>query len=458
MRHGDCSQVFLVGLVLASVQALSALPNFVVVFTDDQTGDAIGYDSPQKLNTPHLDRLAASGLIFEHAYVASPVCAASRASVMTSLYPQQHGVIATNGKRFARFHSGGPEAGATLPNRLNGLGYHTAAFGKSHLGDPKAYGFLEGQETSGKDHGDVKLFSLVSEFVTSSRAKEKPFFLWVAPRQPHLPLLPTDKWLDLYETDRIELPKNFRESPLPESINNQGLPREQFYRDSDYTRNWKGLTAGPPRGERHMRAFIHAYYAVISHLDFQIGRLVDELQYEGLWENTVFIFLSDNGYHLGSHGLGNKITMHEESVRVPMFATGPGIAKGKRTTALVSALDVYPTILELAGSESLPAGVMGKSLVPLFENSQATIRDVVFSEGAGVNAGPGEGHRMARSKRFKYVLTDTNEAYFFDEQIDSLEQRNLMDAALLQGQRIELRSQLKEWMESIGDRPFPGNG
>jgi arylsulfatase A-like enzyme len=451
-----CFRLLFVLLALLLTRSLYAAeqPNIVVVFTDDQTFNAIGYNNPE-VSTPNLDSLAKAGLIFDRAYVASPICAASRASMMTGLFPQQHKVVALANQNFSPYRAGGSDANLSLASQLNRLGYRTVAYGKSHLGDPKNFGFIEGEETG--PHDDVDTFARVGEFVASDRAKEKPFFLWVAPKQPHVPLLPAQRWLDLYKTDSLELSDNFRITPLLQSINNQGLPGEEFYRDSKYINNWKELPAGPPRDQAVMRGFIHAYYAVISHLDHQIGTLVKQMKDAGLWENTIFFFLSDNGYHLGSHGLGNKITMHEESVRVPMFAVGLGVPKGKRSTALVSSLDLYPTVLKIAGIESVPKHAMGLALQPILQNSRAGIREAVFSEGVGVDGLPGQGHRMARTTRYKYVLTGTDEEYLFDEEADPSELKNLIHNDGLRGERDALRQHLKSWMKQIGDRPFPEN-
>ena len=207
-------------------------PNIVVVFTDDQTFGAIGYNHPE-VHTPNLDNLAREGLIFERAYVASPICAASRAAMMTGLFPQQNKVIALGRENFSRYLDGGSDAGLTLPSQLQSLGYRTVAFGKSHLGEPQLYGFMEGEETGPYD--DVETFARVADFIVSDRAKSRPFFLWVAPRHPHVPLLPDQSWLDLYETDTLTLPKNFRIAPLlekyqqPRTARRRLLPRFRLY-------------------------------------------------------------------------------------------------------------------------------------------------------------------------------------------------------------------------------------
>jgi arylsulfatase A-like enzyme len=194
---------------------------------------------------------------------------------------------------------------------------------------------------------------------------------------------------------------------------------------------------------------------VISHLDHQVGNLVKQLETLGLRENTVIVFLSDNGYHLGGHGLGNKITMHEESVRVPMFITGPGVASGQRTMSLVSSLDLYPTLLELGGVDAAPKHAMGKSLAPVLSDPRKRVRDTVFSECVGAGGKPGEGHRMARNDRWKLILTGTNEPYLFDQADDPHEQNNSIDDPKCAKIATELRVELARWMEEIGDRPGP---
>ncbi len=428
--------------------APSEKPNIIIIFTDDQTYRAIGYADPV-VKTPHLDALAASGMMFERAYVASPICTASRASMMTGRFPQQHGVVALNQQSFVPYL--GSEQ--NLPERLKRVGYTTALFGKSHLGPPTTYGFDAGEESRG--HDDVKMFDQASAFIKSRKDLDQPFFLWLAPRQPHVPLLPEQKWLDWYPPGSIHLTKNFRVEPTDASLNNQGTPTETFYRDSHFTRNMDRLPSGPPRDEKTMLAFTRAYYAVVSHLDDQVGRFVDLLRETGLMENTVVIYLSDNGYHLGSHGLGNKITMHEESVRVPMFAFGAGIAPGRTTQALVSALDVYPTVLELAGAPEPPEPVMGKSLLPLLKDSRAPHCGTVFSECVGAGGKPGEGHRMARGDRWKLILSDRDEEFLFDQQTDPFELDNRVADPEVAPVLNQLRRDLSAWMKEIGDRPYP---
>src|SRR5690606_30672475 len=145
---------------------------------------------------------------------------------------------------------------------------------------------------------------------------------------------------------------------------NQGLPGEIYFRDTEVRSNHAQLSAGPPRDGRQMREFTRAYYATISHLDAQLGELFSMLSENGLLENTVIVFTSDNGYMLGNHGLGNKIVMFEESVRVPFFIYwDKRSGTGRRIEEVVSTIDIYPTLLELAGASASPQ-VQGYSLAP----------------------------------------------------------------------------------------------
>jgi arylsulfatase A-like enzyme len=422
-----------------------------VILTDDQTYRAIGYNNPV-VKTPNLDRLAADGIIFDNAYTASPICIASRSSIMTGLFPQQHGTVALDEAPFTRRVIEQHEF-PTLPQMLSNAGYATALCGKSHIGAPTTYGFTIGEEHKGPKDEDAFMFA--QEFLKSREGNDTPFLLWLGARQPHVPLNPADEFLAMYDRDALDVDPNFLESPPPESIYNQGVPGEHYYRDSGFTTNYKNVSSGPPRSKELMLDFIHAYYATISHLDAQIGELVDQLKAANLYDNTVIVFLSDNGYHLGNHGLGNKITMHEESVRVPMFMHGPRLnARGLHSQALASSLDVFPTLLALAGVDA-PAHLMGTSLLPAIANPADPLREFVASECVGVKGKLGEGHRMVRTAQWKYVLTDVNDEALFDEQNDPYEMTNLAAAPEHQPRLIEMRALMKRWMESVGDTHTP---
>lgn len=436
----------LAGCATGSGKQSRKRPNFLFVFTDDQTYRAIGYNNPV-VKTPHLDELARQGVIFDNTYIASPICVASRASLLTGMFPQQHGVISLDNASFVRNIVEGKRY-PCFPELLRAAGYRTAYCGKAHVGNPRDFGFDEGQEHT--DTLDNESMAFAKQFLRTC-TDERPFLLWVAARQPHVPLLPAQEWLDLYKDAAIEPDPNFMEAPTADSIYNQGAPGQQYYRDSGYTKNYKDLPAGPPRTREQIIEFMRAYYATISRLDGEVGELVASLKASGKYDDTIIVFLADNGYHLGNHGLGNKITMHEESVHVPMFMHGPMLPKkGVRCDALVSSLDIFPTLLELAGVER-PKHLSGRSLRPLLSHPHSEVRNCVFSECTGVGGKIGDGHRMARTHRWKYILTDANEEALFDEQADPFEMNNVAVVDANKQVLSELRRAMSEWMDSIGD-------
>ncbi|MFA6174401.1 MAG: sulfatase-like hydrolase/transferase, partial [Kiritimatiellales bacterium] len=430
-------------LVLGSLTLLASsgplladkAPNFVVILSDDHTYRAIGYRNPA-VKTPNMDRLAAEGFRFDCAFTASPICAASRASIYSGVFPQQNGSVGLSRPGFLKSVVE-EKRFATLPAVLEKAGYHTALYGKSHLGEPTTFGFTEGRELN--DVNDDETFAEADKFLARESKSDRPFLLWLTPRNPHLPLTAPQRFKDIYKDADIKLDPNWRESPLVQSFFNQGPAGEPIaFRDNKnpvYPNAPAGCTGGPPRNETQMKEVIKAYYGDISCLDEQIGHLIDQLKANGLYENTVIIYFADNGYFLGNHGLGNKITMHEESVRVPMFIHSPLLpVKRAKSDALVSSLDVYPTILDLAGVPA-PSNLMGKSLRPVLNNPAAVVRDHVVTECVGIpESRLGVGHRMVRTDRYKYILSDADEEAFFDLKNDPCEMNNLIGSPELKGE------------------------
>ena len=456
MNRIHCS-LLCVGLTFLApaFAASSPKPNFVVIFSDDHTYRAIGYNQPA-VQTPHLDRLAAEGFRLDRAFTASPICVASRASIYTGTYPQRHGSVGLSSAAFTQ-NVVAEKRFVTLPAALAQAGYHTALYGKSHLGEPTTFGFAEGRET--KDPNDEETFAEAEKFVQREARLSRPFLLWLTPRNPHVPLSSPQRFKDLYRDTVITLDPNWRESPRLESVFNQAAAGQIAFRDGPlpiYPNAPAGQTSGPPRTADNMKEVIKAYYADVSCLDEQIGRLVGQLKAAGLYDNTIIVYLSDNGYHLGNHGLGNKITMHEESVRVPMFIHSPLLpTKGARSDALVSSLDVYPTLLDFAGV-AIPSQLMGKSLRPILVSPSATVRDYVVSECVGPpERRVGTGHRMVRTDRFKYILSSSDEEAFFDLRSDPFEMRNVMDDSALAGEIARHRGMLREWTGLVGEVRLP---
>jgi len=418
-----------------------AKPNIIVIFTDDQVFRALGCAGNKLIHTPNLDSLAAQGARFTTAFVPTPVCVASRASIMSSLYPQQHGSTFLNNQPFIKKVRSGQLK--ILPQYLAEAGYVTGYCGKTHMGDPqKNLAFQEGKEHR-FDGNDLKGFSFAEDFIARKTKGNKPFLLWISPHQPHIPLKPTDKWRDFYKPQDMLLDPNFLEKPLDSSLTNQGKPGTITYRDR-----------GGPKTREEAQKVTALYYAEVSHLDEQVGNLLKKLTDLGLDKKTLIIFLSDNGYHLGNHGVGNKLLMYEESVRVPFIIRYPGVIKACQVIdELVSSLDVMPTILDFVGL-TIPQGLEGKSLKSLLINKigdRRHFRDQVFSECCGVS-GLGIGHRMVRTRQWKYMLSDVNDEGLFDLKKDPYELNNLVNEPAAQQQLQQLRKSLACWMDHVGDQ------
>lgn len=441
-------------LLLAVRYSLLAAPppNFVVILSDDQTYRAIGYNNPV-VKTPNMDRLAGDGVRFDRAFVASPICAASRASIYSGVFPQQHGTVGLSSAGFVQSVVT-EKRYATLSAVLEKAGYHTVLYGKSHLGEPTTFGFSEGREI--KDPNDEETFAEAEKFLQRAAESGHPFLLWLTPRNPHVPYTAPQRFKDLYKETDIKLDPNWLETPPMQSFFNQGPAGDISFRDSKiliYPHAPAGQTSGPPRSAADMKEVIKAYYGDVSCLDEQIGRLIGQLKADGLYENTIIIYLSDNGYFLGNHGLGNKITMHEESVRIPMFVHSPLLpVKHAKSDALVSSLDVYPTILDLAGV-AVPPHLMGKSLLPVLKDPSGTVRDYVVSECVGPpEKRLGTGHRMVRTDHFKYILSSSDEEAFFDLRSDPYEMKNLIADPEMKAEIDRHRKMLHDWMTAVGEK------
>jgi arylsulfatase A-like enzyme len=444
------STAIIASFLLTGCSRKQAKPNFLVILADDLSYRAVGYNN-KLLKTPNIDRLAGEGIVFNRAYTASPVCVASRAAMLTGVFPQTNGTVALDNASFIKNIAEGRKFN-TLPDYLNEAGYRTFLCGKSHLGDPQKYGFREGEETF--DYDDQRAFRDAFGFIDKLAGEKDPppFLLWMAVRQPHVPLKPAQEWLNLYSAPEILLDPNYLVQPPEGSFYNQGLPGEHFYRDSDYRDNYKNLPAGPPRDPEVMKEFALAYYATVSHLDDQIGKLVEKMEATGLIKNTVIIFLSDNGYFLGNHGLGNKLTMHEESVRIPFFICREKVkTRNVSTNSLISSIDLFPTLLDLAGIK-IPEYLQGKSLRPLFTDPQKVVYDYVAGESVGVGGKPGTGHRMVVNDSLKYMLSDTGEEALFNLKDDLFEQTNLIKDGKYALNIKGLRICLGEWKKRTGDK------
>lgn len=418
----------------------AARPNVLFLICDDLNCDLGTYDHPL-VKSPNIDRLARRGVQFNRAYCQYPLCGPSRASFMAGLYPDQ--TLVRRNAIYIREHVPNVQ---TMSQMFRGAGYFATRIGKiyhynvpKHIGtsghdDP--YSWDSTINPRGRDKDDENLiFSLrpgafggtlswlaadgtdeeQTDGIAATQAagllrqyarEKRPFFLAVGLFRPHTPYVAPKKYFDMYPLEKIvvpAVPDGYLET-LPEPA------RRSIRRKKDQIDLPRDLA----------RKAIQAYYASITFADAQLGRILDALDETGLARNTVVVFTSDHGYHMGEHGHWQKTTLFESATRVPLIIAGPGTqAAGQKTDAPAEMVDFYPTLAELCGLTA-PKYVAGVSLVPALKDTAARPRDSAFSQYAN-------GYSI-RTERYRY--TEWGEgasegAELYDHEADPQELVNL---------------------------------
>ncbi|MEX0324663.1 MAG: sulfatase [Puniceicoccaceae bacterium] len=380
-------------LFVAAAAPIAALAaerlNVLFIMTDDLNNNMGAYGHPL-VQTPHMDRLASEGLVFVKAYCNYPQCGPSRASFMTGLYPEQSGV--TRLRRMFRDYV--PDV-VTLSQHFMNNGYTAARVGKIyHYDNPDGIGthghddkhsWTERINPVGRDFHEEHLVTAISDkpiggtlswmvaegtdeeqtdgkvatesikLLEKYAASGEPFFLGVGFFKPHTPFVAPKKYFDLYDPADIEIPRvptgYFDTLPYP-AMRTLKVRRDQV-----------------DLPEETKRTAIHAYYATISFLDAQVGRVLNVLEELGLADNTIVLFSSDHGYHMGEHEHFQKTTLFEQSARVPLILSLPGMTtRGQRTSSIVEMIDFYRTLGDLAGLPEPPPYVQGVSFAPVLKD------------------------------------------------------------------------------------------
>jgi len=452
------------GAANPSARTAGKRPNILFLYSDDQRFNTIHALGCDEIITPTMDSLVQNGVAFTHTFIMGgtqgAICVASRAMLMT-------------GRTMYRAE---PVVDHTLfPAVLRKAGYTTFGTGKWHNGPP-AYGkafsagdniFFGGMsnhlkvpvqpfDPTGKypkenirtgEKFSSELFSDTAIAFLREYKEDKPFLLYVAYTAPHDPRMAPQKYKDRYPPDKISLPKNF-------------MPEHPF--DNGDLKLRDEALAPWPRTPEVVRQHISDYYAMITHLDEQMGRVLAALRESPYAENTIVIFTGDNGLALGQHGLFGKQSVYEHSARVPMVICGPGIPKARTCDALCYQFDLYPTLCDLTGTR-MPDAVESKSLVPLIKGEAAKTWDNVF----GLYR---DYQRMVRDDRYKlieyYVGTDgkgTRKTQLFDIVSDSWELNDLSADPKYASELARLREELLKWQKKVddpllkppGERPAP---
>ena len=452
--------------------------NVLMIAVDDLRPEMGCYGNPV-VRTPHLDRLAASGVVFRRAYCQQAVCSPSRSSLMTGKRPDATRVWDLN----THFRAALPDV-VTLPQYFKQHGYHCAALGKIYHGgfedgrswsEPHWYPHGRAVDTDEHDWSrkivtrhDVQVTEYAhayEEAAAAAKAKNpraksgpafevspkpdealpdgaiateairrlrrlkaqgKPFFLAVGFYKPHLPFVAPKQYWDLYDPTQIPRPAI---DHLP-----QGAPPWAGH-DNGELHNYLGVPAGNPLPDDFAQTLRHGYYACVSFIDAQIGRVLAALEQEGLADRTVVVLWGDHGWQLGDHGLWHKHTNFEQATRSPLIVRMPAWpTAGQACDATVEFVDVYPTLVDLCGLP-MPSGLDGRSLRPFLENPAVPSQKVAISQyprGGQGTGGPLMGYSI-RDDRWRCTFwrrrqgTEIVATELYDERNDPAETVNLAD-------------------------------
>ncbi|MBR3835467.1 MAG: sulfatase-like hydrolase/transferase [Clostridia bacterium] len=451
-------------------------PNVLFIVTDDQRFDTIHALGNNEIITPNLDKLTSRGTSFVRAHIAGGTCGAvcmpSRAMILSGRNP------------FHLEELGGniPAEHKTLAETFKNNGYETIGLGKWHNGCPAyARSFTQGAkiffggmwdhwnvptcrfDPTGKydntinfvvdfysdnhpqlqhcdefdpgKHSSTLLTDAAIDLLKKNVHKENPFFMYLAFLAPHDPRTMPDSFRQMYDPEKITLPPNFQE------IIDTNYPL-MVHRDESL--------AAYPRDEKEIRRHIAEYFAMITHLDYEIGRLLDALHESGEEDNTIIVFTGDNGLAVGQHGWLGKEDIYEHGVRIPLIMAGPGVAENKRNDAYVYLYDVFPTLCEMTGIE-IPSSVDGKSFAYLLDGEHGeSFRDelyLIFDQFV-------RGVKDENYKLIEYRNGDSEEdkwTFLYDIKNDPWETKNLAGDENYKGKIDEMREMIirhrDEWEE-----------
>jgi arylsulfatase A-like enzyme len=435
-------------------------PNVLFIFTDDHAQHAISCYGSKVNQTPHLDRLAAGGARFLNSFVTNSICTPSRATLLTGQYSHKNGVPVFNRFDGSRDH---------VAKRLQAAGYHTGMVGKWHLGsDPTGFDrwivlpgqgayrnptfLVPGGSLSIEGHCTQVTTDLGLEFLRT-RPADQPFFLMLHQKAPHREWTPDDtnraKFADAVIPEPSTLFDDYATRPAALPENEQTVARDLTRRDlkleppaglaAKDRQRWLGekpmtleidgkVLTGKDLVRWKYQRFMQDYLACVQGVDDGIGQILDHLEAQGIADDTIVIYTTDNGWYLGDLGLYDKRFMYEPGLRVPLMARGPGITPGIALDQFVANIDLAPTILDLAGV-SIPQSMQGMSIVPLLRGEppadwRTSVYYRYYHDPGHHNTRAHYGVRTATHKLIHYWKKDVWELY--DLVKDPTEQRNLL--------------------------------
>lgn len=430
-------------------------PNVLFIIADDLRAE-LGCLGDQHIISPNLDRLAARGRLFERAYCQQAVCNPSRASFMTGLRPDTIGVWDLR----TLFRKKFPDH-PTLPQLFKQNGYESICIGKSFhntagMGDTQSWSrpaeFHEGPHWAdtiankttpnpSRKNAPVTEKSARNDdaywdgeitdraIATLAEDHDKPFFLTVGYWRPHLPFVAPAKYWDLYDLRNVTLPATWT---APTDCPDIAL------HDFREIRGYAKMPKKFPLSVKFTRHLRHGYFASISYLDAQIGRVLEALDQNGLRKNTIVVFISDHGFHLGEHGLWCKTSCFEYDARVPVIISTPNMKDaGQATDSIAELIDIYPTLAALA-KLTPPANLEGKSLVPILDDPNASVKAAAYTQHprpAYYRGNPAVMGVSVATKDYRYTewrdikTGKPNATEFYDHRNDQSETHNTATAA-----------------------------
>lgn len=464
--------VFLIAVPLLAVAQVSerpqnraAKPNVLFICVDDLKPE-LGCYGADYIRSPNIDRLASHGTVFMNHFAAVPTCGASRFAMLTGMLPRAKAHLSNDAIR--TFISGKPESETpeTFIHHLRRNGYHTAGIGKiTHYVDGLLYGYTDPVGTerelpnswdefafdAGKwGTGWNAFFGYADGSNRQSRNKEvkpyekadvpdtgypdgltadlavdklkelgqkgEPFFLGVGFFKPHLPFNAPAKYWDLYDEDKIPLTP----SPnVPENVSHASLHNSGEF--NGYLKGDEHPSLTDPASDAYQRKVRHAYFAAVSYVDAQIGKVLDELERSGLAKNTIVVVWGDHGWHLGDHRVWGKHTLFESALKSVLIMRVPGMAtSGRKIDRIVSSVDIYPTLMELCGV-GINFETDGHSMVPLLKNA----RTRSWQDAAWGYYNKGISLRTPKYRLTKYYRDDQPVIELYDHQTDGAENRNV---------------------------------
>jgi arylsulfatase A-like enzyme len=474
-------------------------PNIVFIMTDDHAAQAISCYGSKVNQTPHLDRLAREGMRMDCVFATNSICTPSRATILTGKYSHLNGVPVFN-----RFNGGQPHVGKMLQQ----AGYTTAMIGKWHLGsNPTGFDYwniLPGQgvyinPVLYDEEGSQTYEGYATDVITDltidwikNRPKDKPFFVMSHHKAPHREWTPNEKYRKEFANKRIPEPANLHDNyeGRTDAIREQkqSVFRDMTRRDLKLTpppglqgqelRQWLGVKPteveveidgvkktlrGAELDSWKYQRYMQDYLACVQSVDDNVGRLMDWLDANGLRENTVVIYTSDQGFFLGEHGMYDKRFMYEEALRMPFLVRWPGtVPPNGASKAIGINCDFAPTFLDLAGA-TVPADMQGRSLLPVWKgNTPKDWRDAMYYR---YYHDPGDHNTRAHYG----IRTDTHKLIYFwkkdqwecyDLVKDPAEMKNIYNdpaaqplVARLKQQLYALKKQMKDEDEFAEEQP-----